>query len=1091
MDSSLFKGFILGVSIKENIFLKKVLKGIRPGLEECTLLQAFERCGGLLVDLEDATERMKATHVVARHVRQDSYIWGNTQGKTVVNCLWIWDCLRLQKVFPTRDQIYQPFPGEGIFGAEGCYVTITGYISHQRHIVQHTIESLGMGLMLEMKPGRCTHVIAADVADKTSRKVMAARGEEFKHRIKVVNTSWLYDCARNWDILPADEYLDNPPSDQDPVQGAPLVSLSEGNTVANTPEKSSGISQDTPLPEPRAPARGEIAEAHHPGSLHKNTEASHEDHSLSPIRCQEESAKGGTAHPGITLPVEQVPLTTSRDRGVFGDPVRASFAPRAQEVVPEEPSTTRGVSCHTPGAALEARRDSPGPLEDHLMVLTTGRREGCTSGQSPSVNLAADGGSVFQKASGRGLKPSKSSGRVATRFSPAEPMSEHPPTRLSHPVVPHPSSSPQRTQARGQSPYPGGAQRVEAPGQATASFAPVTAADLYGSEVAFGCDDLGAAEAIAGQLAYQLGPSLDFGPEPPGGSPLSMGSISPRPAASPPPAKRERIPLSELAPGAVHGDLQGSIPLPQRLEGTRASRSGTPLLLQHGISHPKTAVKDKLGGPRSLSKPRGRVATSSRSDKKSKEALALQDINGQQTAANHDNLGMESSDIPVSAPSGHKRRRQEGLASALPARARRKLGAPNPLLVEMGPADNEQPSPVQASVARDSRRQTLRASARGQRAKGSAASKTSLMQGRKRSWEAADEACENSLPAAATVPSGAKPRGKRQIKEACNTARTHDADASGAVPEAGLVNQRYLQQALSGEADGVTRGGPSEGRGTVPAAQHTPGTPADVRWCAALSSGPKCRSTAPERHRPHRALVLLSGMHTEEQRQNLRALSSQGITCISGKCERWPNGVTHIVEPQLSRSMKTLAGLACGAWLVSTAFVGACQASCGLVEADNYELQTGKAGIIDGTAPKHWRLRCGLLGTGAFHGLQVTLFGKIGKSGGPSRSALATIIKAGGGEICSIQHALRHGAHLAIMEADTVATDANIKRLLALQVTCVSPLYVVEWLARPWSDLASHVLFGSKAVGTLAVAENQRGRSADAAALQDPASPSL
>lgn len=94
--------------------------------------------------------------------------------------------------------------------------------------------------MLEMKPGRCTHVIAADVLDKTSRKVMAAQGsallierqfsgplsslllsehpkklykhfealllhcrEEFKHRIKVVNTAWLYDCARNWDILPA------------------------------------------------------------------------------------------------------------------------------------------------------------------------------------------------------------------------------------------------------------------------------------------------------------------------------------------------------------------------------------------------------------------------------------------------------------------------------------------------------------------------------------------------------------------------------------------------------------------------------------------------------------------------------------------------------------------------------------------------------------------------------------------------------------------------------------------------------------------------------------------------------------------------
>lgn len=48
--------------------------------------------------------------------------------------------------------------------------------------------------------------------------------------------------------------------------------------------------------------------------------------------------------------------------------------------------------------------------------------------------------------------------------------------------------------------------------------------------------------------------------------------------------------------------------------------------------------------------------------------------------------------------------------------------------------------------------------------------------------------------------------------------------------------------------------------------------------------------------------------------------------------DRWPSGVTHIVEPHLSRSLKSLAGMAAGAWLVSTAFVGACQASCGLAE---------------------------------------------------------------------------------------------------------------------------------------------------------------
>lgn len=50
----------------------------------------------------------------------------------------------------------------------------------------------------------------------------------------------------------------------------------------------------------------------------------------------------------------------------------------------------------------------------------------------------------------------------------------------------------------------------------------------------------------------------------------------------------------------------------------------------------------------------------------------------------------------------------------------------------------------------------------------------------------------------------------------------------------------------------------------------------------------------------------------------------------------------------------------------------------------------------------------------------MTFFGKVGTGGGPNRSALTTIIKAGGGEVCSLQHALRHGADLAIMEVSAL-----------------------------------------------------------------------
>jgi hypothetical protein len=65
--------------------------------------------------------------------------------------------------------------------------------------------------------------------------------------------------------------------------------------------------------------------------------------------------------------------------------------------------------------------------------------------------------------------------------------------------------------------------------------------------------------------------------------------------------------------------------------------------------------------------------------------------------------------------------------------------------------------------------------------------------------------------------------------------------------------------------------------------------------------------------------------------------------------------------------------------------------------------------------------------------------------------------------------------YVSAMQGDTTAVDANVKRLLALQVACVTPLYIVEWLARPWAELGSHVLFGSIADGNLATAQQQRG----------------
>lgn len=191
---------------------------------------------------------------------------------------------------------------------------------------------------------------------------------------------------------------------------------------------------------------------------------------------------------------------------------------------------------------------------------------------------------------GKGLEVTKSSYRLAMDTPAAHPTSQHPPARFSYFSRLQLASSLEKRAPSGVSPSPGGVPQMAVAGEAAASFAPITAGELYGSEVAFGCDDLGAAEAIAGQLAYQLGPSLDFGPSAPGGSPASSPSVSPHPATGPPPAgPQTRIPLSELTPDTIQGTLQGRNP-PQS-EGVGAIRNGTPLLLEPDTCHPKTATK--------------------------------------------------------------------------------------------------------------------------------------------------------------------------------------------------------------------------------------------------------------------------------------------------------------------------------------------------------------------------------------------------------------------------------------------------------------------------------------------------------------------
>lgn len=73
------------------------------------------------MDFEREDTHLKATHVLAKHVEQQCYAWGRDHEKTAINFLWLWDSLRLQKLFPTEDEVPSNSCHPAVEGlANGC-----------------------------------------------------------------------------------------------------------------------------------------------------------------------------------------------------------------------------------------------------------------------------------------------------------------------------------------------------------------------------------------------------------------------------------------------------------------------------------------------------------------------------------------------------------------------------------------------------------------------------------------------------------------------------------------------------------------------------------------------------------------------------------------------------------------------------------------------------------------------------------------------------------------------------------------------------------------------------------------------------------
>jgi hypothetical protein len=85
-------------------------------------------------------------------------------------------------------------------------------------------------------------------------------------------------------------------------------------------------------------------------------------------------------------------------------------------------------------------------------------------------------------------------------------------------------------------------------------------------------------------------------------------------------------------------------------------------------------------------------------------------------------------------------------------------------------------------------------------------------------------------------------------------------------------------------------------------------------------------------------VVALSSMHSDERQRHAATLRRLRVRCLPSSHD-WQDGTTHVVQPELKRSEKSLAGMAAGVWLVRQQWLADSSAAGRLLDPEPYELE--------------------------------------------------------------------------------------------------------------------------------------------------------
>lgn len=122
-------------------------------------------------------------------------------------------------------------------------------------------------------------------------------------------------------------------------------------------------------------------------------------------------------------------------------------------------------------------------------------------------------------------------------------------------------------------------------------------------------------------------------------------------------------------------------------------------------------------------------------------------------------------------------------------------------------------------------------------------------------------------------------------------------------------------------------------------------------------------------------------------------------------------------------------------------------------------------------APAHWRQRFQASGRRALQGLRVLLHCPNNELL-PSTKTLVPLLQAGGAEVVKrsapFPSSCLAAANLAVVQEEGAEGAKAAGVLRGSGLLCVSPLFLVDWVAHPWRGLQGHVLCGWEEGGEVA-----------------------